>query len=255
MAERLPLVFVHGIRISGTVWRPVTEIVGRRHPVASPDLPGHGGRRDVPFTLDAAVDAVTAAIDALGGRALVVGHSMGGYVSIATAARHPERVAGLVALGCTATPRGPLLAIYRMAARMASANQRRADRFSTWAFRRTLPQAVAEAMVAGGLDSTTMPQVVDALSGLDPRTELGEYPGPVWLVNGGRDPFRAEEKAFLRVCRDGRLMVLPRRTHISCLADSEVLARIVREAADVVEERALGGNDKTPGENPGGHAA
>lgn len=235
MPNVLPMVFVHGIRISGTVWGPVTDIVGREHPVAAPDLPGHGSRRGARFTLDDAVDTVTEAIDAVGGRALVVGHSMGGYVSIATAARHPERVAGLVALGCTATPRGPLLAIYRMAARMASANQRRADRFSAWAFRKTLPQAVAEAMVAGGLDSTTMPQVVDALSGLDPRAELGTYPGPVWLVNGARDPFRAEEKAFLKVCHDGRLVVLPRRTHISCLADSDVLARIAGDAAKYVE--------------------
>ncbi|GIG69922.1 alpha/beta fold hydrolase [Phytomonospora endophytica] len=238
MENALPMVFVHGIRISGTVWRPVTAIVGREHPVATPDLPGHGSRKDAPFTLDAAVDTVARAIDAVGGRALLVGHSMGGYVSIATAARHPGRVAGLVALGCTATPRGPLLAIYRMAARMASANQRRADRFSAWAFRRTLPQAVAEAMVAGGLDSTTMPQVVDALSGLDPRAELETYPGPVWLVNGARDPFRAEEKAFLKVCRDGRLLVLPRRTHISCLADSDVLARIAGDAAKYVVKAA-----------------
>lgn len=229
-APALPVVFVHGIRITGSVWGPVAAIVGRDRPVATPDLPGHGTRRAHPFDVDSAVAAVVEAIDALGGRALVVGHSMGGYVSIATAAAYPERVAGLVAMGCTATPRGLLLGAYRMAAKMASANARKADRFSTWAFRKTLPPEMAAAIVAGGLDSTSMPQVVDALSQLDPREALAAYPGPVTLVNGARDPFRAEERGFLKACRKGELVILPKRTHISCLADSEVLARITGKA-------------------------
>lgn len=229
-AAALPVVFVHGIRISGSVWGPVAAIVGRDRPVATPDLPGHGSHRDQAFNVDAAVAAVVEAIDSLGGQALVVGHSMGGYVSIATAAAHPERVKGLVAMGCTATPRGLLLGAYRMAAKMASANARRADRFSAWAFKKTLPPEMAAAIVAGGLDSTSMPQVVDALSQLDPKSALAGYPGPVTLVNGARDPFRAEERGFLKACRRGELVILPKRTHISCLADSEVLARITGKA-------------------------
>ncbi|GLZ76694.1 lysophospholipase [Actinorhabdospora filicis] len=229
-AATLPVVFVHGIRISGSVWGPVAAIVGRDRPVATPDLPGHGTHRDQKFNVDAAVQAVVDAIDDLGGKALVVGHSMGGYVSIATAAAHPDRVPGLVAMGCTATPKGLLLSAYRLAAKMASANARKADRFSTWAFKKTLPPEMAAAIVAGGLDSTSMPQVVDALSQLDPRAALETYPGPVTLVNGARDPFRAEEKGFLKACKRGELVILPKRTHISCLADSEVLAKITGQA-------------------------
>lgn len=100
----LPLVFVHGMRVSGTMWQPVIDTLGTRHPTAAPDLPGHGSRRAEPFTLPGAVAAVTDAIDALGGRALVVGLSLGGYVAVATAGSHPDRVLGLVAMGCTATP-------------------------------------------------------------------------------------------------------------------------------------------------------
>jgi pimeloyl-ACP methyl ester carboxylesterase len=38
-------------------------------------------------------------------RAVVVGLSLGGYVSMGLAFRHPERVAGLVLASCNADPR------------------------------------------------------------------------------------------------------------------------------------------------------
>ncbi|MFV2171777.1 alpha/beta fold hydrolase [Actinomadura sp. LOL_016] len=73
--EFLPVVLVHGIRVSGTMWGPVADALADRLRVAAPDLPGHGRRRGERFTMDGAVDAVTEAIDGLGGRALVAGLS------------------------------------------------------------------------------------------------------------------------------------------------------------------------------------
>jgi pimeloyl-ACP methyl ester carboxylesterase len=49
----------------------------------------------MPYDMDAACEVVADCITELGGRALVVGLSLGGYVGIATAARHPALVAGL----------------------------------------------------------------------------------------------------------------------------------------------------------------
>jgi pimeloyl-ACP methyl ester carboxylesterase len=73
------------------------------------DLRGHGGSRPGPgaprrWTLDdylwrdlpAALDAVAAATGEP--RALLVGHSQGALLALAAAARHPDRVAGVVAL-------------------------------------------------------------------------------------------------------------------------------------------------------------
>jgi pimeloyl-ACP methyl ester carboxylesterase len=232
--DRLPVVFVHGIRISGTAWRPVADLVGAFRPVAAPDLPGHGSRRGEPFTLDASVAAVANAIDDIGGAALLVGHSLGGYVGVATAGRHPDRVAGLVAIGCTRLPHGAFAAGFRMVARLAGAYPHVGDRLSARVFRRALPASVAEATLAGGLACEVMPQVVDAITGLDPLTWLRGYPGQVWLVNGERDPFRANEELFLRACHDGHLTVLPGRGHISCLAEPTVLADIVTSSADAI---------------------
>ncbi|MGW2412562.1 alpha/beta fold hydrolase [Streptomyces tubercidicus] len=44
----LPIVFVHGMRVSGTMWRPAIQAPGERHPIAAPDLPGPGQRRGEP---------------------------------------------------------------------------------------------------------------------------------------------------------------------------------------------------------------
>jgi pimeloyl-ACP methyl ester carboxylesterase len=203
--------------------------------VAAPDLPGHGQRRGEPFTMDAAVATVTDTIERLGGRALVVGFSLGGYVGMAVAGRHPHRVAGLVALGSTAKADGPFAAIYGLAAGLAGRHPESANRLSAWGFRRALPAPVAEAVVAGGLACEIAPQVLGAVTAMNPPTPLLDYPGPVWLVNAARDPARRDERAFLHACRNGRLSVWPGRNHVSFLADTAILARLVLDAAVVTE--------------------
>ncbi|UNO43778.1 alpha/beta hydrolase [Streptomyces sp. MST-110588] len=230
----MPVVFVHGMRVSGTMWGPVMEAVEARHPVEAPDLPGHGRRRGESFTLPAAVDAVAEAIDRLGGRALVVGLSLGGYVAIATAKRHPDKVAGLVAIGCTALPRGLFAAAFRGVARAAALHPPTGNRVSAWGFRRQLPRPAAQALIGGGLTSEVVPAVVGAVIGFDPPAALAAYPGPVWLAYGTKDPFRHDAHAFVRACRDGRLVVWPGQGHLTCLADPRTVARLVSDAAAVV---------------------
>lgn len=228
----LPVVFVHGIRVSGTMWSPVRALL--EAPSAAPDLPGHGGRRGLPYDTEAACDVVAEAIADLGGRALVVGLSLGGYVGIATAARHPGMVAGLVAMGCTARPGRALAHAYRLAGRLAARNPAAADRLSRFALRRTLPGAAGEAMIEGGLSSEVVPSVVAVVTAEDPLASLAAYPGRVWLVNGARDHLRADERAFLAACADGSLTHVPGRGHLTVLADPAWLARFVDAAARAV---------------------
>ncbi|MFF5245500.1 alpha/beta fold hydrolase [Streptosporangium sp. NPDC000095] len=230
----LPVVLVHGIRLSATMWGPVISHLSRLgRPATAVDLPGHGTRRGEPFTMDAAASAVADAVDALGGRALVAGLSLGGYVGIATAERFPERVAGLMAIGCTGL--GSAAGPHRFAASLAARNPSLANRISSYALRRLLPGPVGEATVAGGVFCEVMPQAVDAVADQDQLTELASYPGRVWLVNGTRDPFRVHERAFLRACGNGRLILVPRRGHLGVLAAPGALARLVGDLCDQVD--------------------
>jgi pimeloyl-ACP methyl ester carboxylesterase len=228
----LPIVLIHGIRVSHTMWDPVRPLLTR--PAYAVDLPGHGTRRGEPFTLDAATKAVADAVDRAGGRALVAGLSLGGYTGIATAARFPAKVAGLVVIGCTAKP-ATLAWLYRIVASLAGRFPERANAISAYGFRRALRDDVARAVLAGGLTCEVMPTAVDAVAAFDPLAALTAYPGPVWLVNGARDPFRVDERAFLAACRDGRLIHLPRTGHVTTLADPERLAGILEDAAAQIE--------------------
>jgi pimeloyl-ACP methyl ester carboxylesterase len=85
----------------------VSRFLATTHRVIAVDLPGHGSRGAETFTLPAAAAAIAAAIDAeAGGRAVVVGHSLGGYAAMDLAARSPDRVRGLVVSGASQEPRG-----------------------------------------------------------------------------------------------------------------------------------------------------
>jgi pimeloyl-ACP methyl ester carboxylesterase len=235
----LPVVLVHGIRVSGSMWGPVADVLTTHRPVATPDLPGHGRRRGEPFTLDAAVDAVRDAVGAVGGRALLVGHSLGGGVATLTAARHPGTVAGLVGIGCTfpvRTPVGhPLRLAYRAMAWFFEHRTEQADRLSARAFRRLLPPDVTAATLSGGFSGACVPEVLAAVAVLDGPREIARYPGPVWLVNGGLDQFRVAERAWLAACRDGRLSVWPGLNHISIMGQVTRLATLVDDACAVAE--------------------
>ncbi|ATY16878.1 alpha/beta hydrolase [Amycolatopsis sp. AA4] len=213
----LPVVFVHGIRLSGACWQQQKRLARGR--IATPDLPGHGTRRGERFTLDGAVDAVADAIDEVGGRAVLVGHSLGGYVSIATAARHPERVVSLVGAGCSLVPSPILRGGFRFASRGLAA----AADDGAWLLRRVLPAEVAEPTIAAGIASEVIPDVLAA--GMDPLADLARYPGRVLLLNGRHDHFRLGERRFLAACQDGALQIVPGAGHYLPLTHGEICAR------------------------------
>ena len=92
------VLLVHGYGGDRDSWLFLQEPLVARYRVYALDLPGHGtsGKDVGDGTLDVLADAVTGVLDALGaGRAHLVGHSMGGAVVLAVAARDPGRVASL----------------------------------------------------------------------------------------------------------------------------------------------------------------
>ncbi len=96
---RRGLVFVHGGGAQAHWWTHVAATFATEFRVIAIDLSGHGDsdHRDV-YDLEQWTDEVAAvAVDAgIAGRPVVVGHSMGGMVTIATAARHSDLVAGVI---------------------------------------------------------------------------------------------------------------------------------------------------------------
>ncbi|MFD5247364.1 alpha/beta fold hydrolase [Amycolatopsis sp. NPDC058340] len=222
----VPVVFVHGIRLSGAAWSEQLQLLGPH--AKAVDLPGHGTRRGERFTLAAAAGAVADAIDE---PALVVGHSLGGYVAIAAAARYPDRVAGLVVADSTFLPGRALETPFRLAHRLLMRLPDQGERLSRWQFESVLPPKLAEAVIGGGIATEVIPDVAKAFADFDVLADLAAYPGPAWLINGSRDHFRRHERRFLDACADGRLVTVPKAGHYLPMVRGEEFAQLVLDAA------------------------
>lgn len=102
-----PLVLVHGAGGSADLWQPQIDALADVARVVAPDLPGHGHARGRGKPSIAAYAEWLATL--LGtlhaGRAVLVGHSMGGAVAQTLALAQPGRLAGLILIGTGATLR------------------------------------------------------------------------------------------------------------------------------------------------------
>ena len=93
------LVFIHGWSCDGRYWRGQVPYFSQTHQVVTIDLAGHGHSglgRDA-YTMPAFGEDVKAVLDDLDvEQAILIGHSMGGPVSVEAARLMPERVIGIV---------------------------------------------------------------------------------------------------------------------------------------------------------------
>ena len=99
------LVLLHAFPLDRDMWRPQLAGLSGATSIVAFDLPGFGAAPvDESFSVDSAADRVAAATT---GPIVLGGLSMGGYVALAFARRHPERLAGLVLADTRATPTMP----------------------------------------------------------------------------------------------------------------------------------------------------
>lgn len=93
------IVLLHGYLESLDVWDEFTALLAPSVRVIAIDLPGHGVSevKGEIHTMEFLADTVRAALDTIGvERAVLVGHSMGGYVALEFLRKYPERLNGLV---------------------------------------------------------------------------------------------------------------------------------------------------------------
>lgn len=114
---RRGLVFVHGGGAHAHWWTHVAATFAGRYRVAAVDLSGHGDSdHRASYDIERWTAEVMAVADAsgMGGRPVVIGHSMGGFVTIATAALHSERLTGVVVCDSPVTEPDPEVESYRL---------------------------------------------------------------------------------------------------------------------------------------------
>ena len=238
--ERPTIVFLHGARLTGASWRPQLAALGDEFRVLAPDLPGHGRAASVPFTIDAAADAVVELIarEAGGGRAILVGLSLGGYVAMTVAARAPERVIGLVVSGATAEPTGArALAYVALAGVFRYVPERVLYRANRWFFGRRYPASIGEGILAEGFSFAAGAIAVRALVGQRFKPRLAAWPGPTLLLNGEWDLFfRPTERGFADAAANAERRLIRRASHLANLDQPAAFTEAVRRFAEAAIE-------------------
>jgi len=99
------IVLLHGFLEDSNMWKDIATLVAKTHRVVCIDLLGHGKTEPVEgvYTMDKMAEYVKVVIDYLSiDRLILVGHSMGGYVSLSFAKNYPEMVEGLCLMNSTA---------------------------------------------------------------------------------------------------------------------------------------------------------
>jgi len=103
-----PLVLLHGFPLDKSMWQPQLAGLSSTHRVLAPDYPGFGDSSPTTegFTVESLAEEVADFLDATGitGAVTLAGLSMGGYIALAFARQHPERLRALILADTRAEP-------------------------------------------------------------------------------------------------------------------------------------------------------
>ncbi|MGB3483164.1 MAG: alpha/beta hydrolase [Mycobacterium sp.] len=186
------VVLLHPMNTAAVVWQAVLPLLNG--PAVAIDLRGHGGSGRVgPFGVEDYVADVLAVLDELRLETVhLAGGSLGGSISVALAALHPERVEGVTTFGSTLGTGVPEAAIGAMVDELTSVG---ASRYFTELVpavvgpsHRDAPGLAETVVAAAGRPESVIEEILRAAFGADIRHLAGAVRAPVLAVGGTADP-------------------------------------------------------------------
>lgn len=202
-----PLVLVHGLSASTLWWRRNIGVFARHYRVYLVDLPGFGSMRRFyhRFVLDDMADWLLAWMEAMEmTSAILVGHSMGGYICLHVAARRPELVRKLVLVAPAGLPYKQTMVGFAVPLLFAILYARPAF----------LPILFYDALRAGPF---TFVSATRDLMRKNLREQLSAVTTPTLLIWGERDALvpPSFSAVFQQEMPDARLLLLKRAGHVA----------------------------------------
>lgn len=224
------------------MWRSqLAHLAERGVDAVAVDLPSHGSRRAEPFALDIAMATIDEAVQNAAGRGpvLLVGHSMGGLLSVAYAGTETAPpVAGFIGAACTAFPRGPGLATYRALTRTFNSLPDQGLWLTKQILTATLPLDTRADFAAGGYAFDAQDYALASLRALDLASSLHRLRMPAWWVNGQFDQLRMQERLFHKLTPRSELIVVPRTSHLVTAMRPRVFNAVLDLAIATLEQDA-----------------
>jgi 3-oxoadipate enol-lactonase len=246
-----PLVLLHGFPLSSAMWGPQLVHFSRKYRVIAPDLRGFNKtslKPDEISTMELLADDVVALLDHLKlEQAVIVGLSMGGYITFALYNKYPERVQALVLCDTKAeadseeTRAGRYKLIEQVGEKgtSAAAETMLPRLFAPDTYRR---QQETVAQVSGLIERNNPAGIIAASAGLAERPDfsnlLPQIKVPVLVLVGKDDVVTPPEGArqMAQQIPDWQFSIIPNAGHMSNLenpnAFNQALESFLRSACD-----------------------
>lgn len=197
--DQPPLIIAHGLFGSARNWGAVSKRLAEKRPVVAVDLRNHGDSfRDPDQSYEAMADDLAEVVAAEGGRADVLGHSMGGKAAMTLGLRQPARVGRLVVadIAPVAYSHSQLDYVQAMQAVDLSRVTRRSD--ADAALAAFIPEPAVRAFLLQSLvvgpEGPAWKLALETLAEQMPRIMSfpgigGRFEGPTLFLTGGRSNY------------------------------------------------------------------
>lgn len=188
------VVLLHPAGGTRHAWTPHADRLADDYRVVTLDLPAHGIHPEADFTFDRAVDDIGDVLDEEGS-AVLVGHSMGGYVAIRAAAEHADQVDGLLIAGAAYnwhSPKGLALSTLQYGLSYVYQAMSYSDWLTEWFKRKYAPDNDAQFPPTDEDTYDNLHGVVSSIrAGVFQETwpAVEAYDGPVLIVHGDSEAF------------------------------------------------------------------
>lgn len=245
-----PVVFVHGAIVDHSQWDPQAEALSDEYETVAYDVRGHGrtgGSDRRQYSMDLFAEDLAALVDGLDlDDPVICGLSTGGCVAQVYAARHSDRISGLVLAGTF----GP--EIYGWGERFQRSlalrvtippvrlfGYERVEKAMVWLTERFQPGAggdyerIEELRAEGpGMSTAEFAKVIRAVAAFHrTRIDLSAVAVPTLVLHGEKEPgfIRRQASKLEETIPDARVLEVPGAGHASNLDEPEFFTDAVRE--------------------------
>jgi pimeloyl-ACP methyl ester carboxylesterase len=237
IGQGIPIIFLHGFPLDHSTWLPVARLLKDKVRCILPDLRGHGKSPVVgtEATITLMAEDVTCLMDKLEiPQAVIVGHSMGGYIVLQLAHSFPDRINGLGLVATQSETDTPEKSAARLQSRKDVLKDGTASLVESMAVRLTddpaISKEIRKVMESTHPDGVAMAQFAMAYRH-DATLWLSGINLPVVVIAGAMDKIIPEETMKIMAERFscGKYYVSPKATHMIPVEEPELIARALKE--------------------------
>lgn len=216
-----PIVLLHGFLESSTMWKPLIPQLLKNNFVIAIDFPGHGKSGVIAeiHTMELMTEVVDEILQHLQvSTATFIGHSMGGYVTLAYAEMFPGKVEKLILLNSTP---------------VADSEERKENRDRALKVIDQNPQAYISMAIGNLLAETSRKKFASEIEIL--KTEAYSFPveGVKAAIKGMRD--RKDRTEILKGFNKGKFMILAKEDPILPILEAKKVAEQCGCSVKIIE--------------------